>query len=116
MNNIVSFHVCRCSVCLDMFCSGHCHAHHEKFCIQPPDLVLPDGEIYITQLGDVVDRRVSLEQVDWRQTMEHIQQGDEVGSLNMQDTPQDASDIMCLVVQCSDLEEQDTVPVEQYKV
>ena len=41
--------------------------------------------------------------------MEHIQQGDEVGSLNMQDTPQDASATMCLVVQSSDLEEQETV-------
>ena len=57
----------------------------------------------------MVDRRVSLEQVDWRRHMEHIQQGDEVGSLNMQDTPQDASATMCLVVQSSDLEEKETL-------
>jgi len=34
--------------------------------------------------------------------MENSQQDDEVGSLNMQDTPQDAYDMLGLVVQSSD--------------
>jgi len=53
------------------------------------------------------DRRDSTEQLSRRQSVEHIEQ-EEAGTLNMQDIPQDAADVLGLAVQSSGLEEQES--------
>eukprot|EP00090_Calanus_glacialis_P009738 TRINITY_DN18135_c0_g1_i1.p1 TRINITY_DN18135_c0_g1~~TRINITY_DN18135_c0_g1_i1.p1 ORF type:complete len:2159 (-),score=869.91 TRINITY_DN18135_c0_g1_i1:100-6576(-) len=66
--------------------------------------------MYDNQVGEVVDRRGSVEQLSRRQSVEHIEQGEETGTLNMQDIPQDAADVLGLAVQSSGLEEQEAGP------